>query len=763
MMDFKQLQQFAQSVGYKGGLEKFPDFLMSRPDIQSKMAASMAKPQKKPGNALPNVTQQNQQGMVGRKGIRSFADGGYVVGEYNDKGIAPVNTPSGAQYTNDESPTGSRWTSSNDMNYVNSGNTDTGTTDETDETAGDNGDPASDSGTTEETPPPKTNAETATDTVKGIYDEIAGDASQTAQDLLDGKIPDGATVDDPAHITSEDQHVLDKEDYTVDPNDPNTQASANLPNLPGDMAGTTIETSSSQPGVEDAINKYGGAAQGTVTKTVSQNRTVDAQTMDPNQLAQLGLDAPQMDENVGQIDPNKYVRELQSGELVSGNAVNQAKVDQLIAGITAVTGDPPEAATVRGQLAKLMLDFELNDGVPPWASGAMRSALSMMAERGLSASSMAGQAITQAAMESATQIAYADAQTYSIFERENLDRRQQTIFMAAQQRAAFMQQEFDQEFQTRVINAAKISSIADTNHNTAVQIALENSRAAQTVTIANLNVKSAKVLSDAAAMTSIQRDNLANMMTAEMTTEQLRQQAEIANAQNFLQMDLANLSARQQMKAIGLQSVVQSILSDTAIKNATDQFNATSEDTMKRFIENLRSNVEIARSTIEADISKFNANMYSARELFNNSNSIAIDSANAIWEQSVTTGNTAIDNAFAKFNAEVFSGLFSLGFSGALQETRDLMSYAWQSSEAAEGRDFTKGENQLNREQQMALTIMSQVFQKQLYEMGIDFAEGSAIGGFLGDLTIELIKNPKILEKGVRLVGDGIDFLLGGG
>jgi hypothetical protein len=48
---------------------------------------------------------------------------------------------------------------------------------------------------------------------------------------------------------------------------------------------------------------------------------------------------------------------------------------------------------------------------PAWAAGAMRAATAQMAARGLGASSMAGQAIVQAAMESALPIAMADAQT----------------------------------------------------------------------------------------------------------------------------------------------------------------------------------------------------------------------------------------------------------------------------------------------------------------------------------------------------------------
>ena len=83
---------------------------------------------------------------------------------------------------------------------------------------------------------------------------------------------------------------------------------------------------------------------------------------------------------------------------------------------------------------------------PAWAAGAIRTANAQMAARGLSASSLAGQAIVQAAMESALPIAQADAQTIAQFEAQNLSNRQQAAMLAAQQRAKFLGQEFDQAF-----------------------------------------------------------------------------------------------------------------------------------------------------------------------------------------------------------------------------------------------------------------------------------------------------------------------------
>jgi hypothetical protein len=61
-----------------------------------------------------------------------------------------------------------------------------------------------------------------------------------------------------------------------------------------------------------------------------------------------------------------------------------------------------------------------------------------MAARGLGASSMAGQAMIQGALESALPIAQADANIQASFEQANLSNRQQRAMLAAEQRATFL-------------------------------------------------------------------------------------------------------------------------------------------------------------------------------------------------------------------------------------------------------------------------------------------------------------------------------------
>jgi hypothetical protein len=161
--------------------------------------------------------------------------------------------------------------------------------------------------------------------------------------------------------------------------------------------------------------------------------------------------------------------------LISGTGVDAARASALAAqtDAAAAQANPSAQAMVQDQLSGLMNQF-VGGATPAWAAGAIRTANATMAARGLSASSIAGQAIVQAAMESAMPIAMADAATVAKFESQNLSNRQQSAMLAAEQRAKFMGQEFDQTFQQKVMNASKISDIANQNFTAEQQVQLEN-------------------------------------------------------------------------------------------------------------------------------------------------------------------------------------------------------------------------------------------------------------------------------------------------
>ena len=450
----------------------------------------------------------------------------------------------------------------------------------------------------------------------------------------------------------------------VDPNAAGTNISAGTGQLTGaapqvsepiPFDAVTVDATKVGEDVDSALSDV-NAVQG----TVSDDALAKAVTMDPSELAALALEATTLDEaqKVAETDD----RVIEDGELVEGSSVDMSRVDDAL-DFEAAQGTASREATVKGQMEDLMSDFE-DGNTPSWASGAIRAATAAMAARGLTASSMAGQAIVQSAMESALPIAMQDAQTYASFEMQNLSNRQQTAMFAAEQRANFLGMEFTQEFQTRVTNAAKISDIANMNFTAEQQVALENARMAQTVDLANMNAVNAKMMADAAAMSQVDITNLNN-----------RQQVAVQNAQAFLAMDMSNADRLQQTEMFKAQSVIQGLFNDQAAENAAKQFNASSENQTNQFFANMA-----------VEVQKFNAGMTVQRDQFNAQNALIVAQANAVWRQNATTANAAAQNASNLVHAQAANNMTQSAIDNIWQRERDLMDNAFRQSESASDR-----------------------------------------------------------------------------
>ena len=202
-------------------------------------------------------------------------------------------------------------------------------------------------------------------------------------------------------------------------------------------------------------------------------------------------------------------------------------VEQALAGAEAAQGGPSKAATVQGQLETLMSQFE-GGATPPWASGAMRQAMGIMAQRGLGASSMAGQAVVQAAMESAIAIASQDANINAQFEMQNLDNRQQTMIFKTQQRISGLLSDQAQE------NAARQFNASSKNQTDQFFAGLQES-------VARFN---------ADQINAIRQFNAGQTNAGEQFNAQINAQRDQFNAQNSLIIAQANAQWRQNIATI---------------------------------------------------------------------------------------------------------------------------------------------------------------------------------------------------------------------
>ena len=515
----------------------------------------------------------------------------------------------------------------------------------------------------------------------------------------------------------------------------------------GDIETGTLQAGTAQadaPTKTPAVTMDAVKAKDDVAAVVAQTQAAQG-TVDPRSVvdAQIATSTSVSDLEAAQgsaiLMDNPVQRKVEQGELVSPSA-NAATAAKFTEEVQAAQATLNKQATVQGQLDTLMQQFE-DGATPAWAAGAMRNVSATMASRGLGASSLAGQALVQAAMESALPIAQADASVVASFEAQNLSNRQQRAMLAAEQRAKFIGQEFDQSFQARVMNASKISDIANMNFTAEQQIALENSRTANTMNLANLGNRQALVMSEAAALANMDMANLNN-----------RQQAAVMNAQTFLQTDMANLNNQQQTEMFKAQQSIQSLFTDQAAENASRQFNATSQNQTDQFFANLQtqtsqfntsqSNAMAQFNAGEANVmEKFAAEMMNQRDQFNAQNRLVIDQQNAQWRKQVATADTAAINRANEINATNLLGISNNAYNDLWAYYQDSMEYAWNSTA-----------NERDRLHQITMKKMEVDASVDAASLLADQASSSAWGSLVATMFTSKI-------GGDTLLGKGLDYL----
>ena len=538
-----------------------------------------------------------------------------------------------------------------------------------------------------------------------------------------GAIPVGA-VTQPELTATNQQQIIDSTtgQLTSTPVAPTYGAETAGAIAPTSVTSTAMDAVQAAPAVQTAIQ----------TNQAAQANVADprAQVLAAQQTAS-SVSNLQSAQGTATLINNPVQRQIQSGELISGGAANAQTASNFTEQIQSATATPSEKATVQGQLATLTANFDATNP-PAWAAGAIRGVQAMMQQRGLGASSMAGQALIQGVFESALPIAQADAQVTAQFEAQNLSNRQQRAMLAAQQRATFIGQEFDQAFQTRVANASKIGDIANMNFTSDQQVMLENSRATNTMNLNNLGNRQAMVIAEASALANMDLSNLSNS-----------QQASVQNASNFLQLDMANLTNEQQTALFNAQAINQSILTDQAAQNAANQFNATSQNQVDQFMSTLANQVAQFNSTQTNaqnqfnagelnTLSRFNAEVSNQRDQFNAQNQLAIAQNNAVWRRELATADTATINRANELNAKAVLDVSNEQYNNLWSYYADTMEWAWKSAESDQDRLVEVAVANLNAESS-----------EKLAQAKLSAGSTGALGNIVGQLGAAYIGNMK--------------------
>ena len=529
--------------------------------------------------------------------------------------------------------------------------------------------------------------------------------------------------------------------------DPNMGKVTGLPSVEQAQAGVKDATAATE---KDAA-KMSPALVGQTPQVQAQTgvgRAVDAQQ------GQVGYTPEGVTGTAQTItQPDLTQRQVTTPEQVTAAIGDAGFLDQTQAAQSGFVSDMQGATmqvtpdmTVQGQLTRLSSQFD-DGNVPPWAAGVVRTANAQMAARGISASSMAGAAITQAMMEASVPIAVQDAQTYyqtavKIMDNEqqarltntqnnmnvdlaNTSNRQQTALAKMQVQAALAGQSLSNQQQANVLNAEKFAEAANLNFTQEQQRVFANAKMVETVNLTNMSNQQAATLQNAATLAAMDTANLNN-----------RQQSAVLTAQNFMQMDMANLTNAQQSEVINQQARMQGLLSDQASQNAAQQFNATSENQVNQFYDSMATNISQfnsaqnnAKEQFNAGqtnaLQQFRATMQNQREQFNVKNSVEIAQSNAAWRRNVNTANTAAVNAANQTNAANYLNISNTALNNIWQEYRDEADYAYSAAENAKDRTFN-----------YAMAVLEAKVNKDMYDQYLDEASSNAIGGFLTSLGI---------------------------
>ena len=274
--------------------------------------------------------------------------------------------------------------------------------------------------------------------------------------------------------------------------------------------------------------------------------------------------------------------------------------------MTGVTGTITSDATVKGQLTGLQQEVEtaLQSGnpLPVWARGAAKATNAALANRGLSASSMAAEALAEGIMNAAIPIAKADADTYKQMIFQNLSNNQQA---------------------------------AITNAQAYLKLDLANLSNQQQANLQNINTRQNFILSDQAAANAAFQFNATSQNQVNQFYDKLSTTVADQNAARIDAMKKFAEAERAKVNALNAQNTIAVNEANAKREDTINRFNAQLENQRQQFnVQNQReidqSNVVWRRSINTANTAAVNAaNQVNAQNLLNLSNF----GLSALWQQ----------------------------------------------------------------------------------------------------------------------------------
>ena len=286
----------------------------------------------------------------------------------------------------------------------------------------------------------------------------------------------------------------------------------------------------------------------------------------------------------------------------------------------AAQGTITSDATVKGQLAGLQQEVETalasGNPLPVWARGAAKATEAALANRGLSASAMAAEALAEGIMNSAIPIAAQDAATYKQMIFQNLSNNQQAVI---------------------------------TNAQSYLRMDMANLSNKQQANLQNINTRQNFLLSDQAAANAAFQFNATSQNQVNQFYSKLSTTVADQNAARIDAMRKFAEAEKSKINALNAQNTIAVNEANAKREETVNRFNATLANQRQQFnVQNQReidqSNVVWRRAVNTANTAAVNAsNQTNAQNLLNLSN-WGLSSAWQQWRDEASWVNTSSEN-----------------------------------------------------------------------------------------------------------------------
>jgi hypothetical protein len=474
-----------------------------------------------------------------------------------------------------------------------------------------------------------------TDIAKGRYDGVAaGELSDTraAQGQVSTKAEaEGPTLTSPAEAAARDK-VQEDAAKQKDPRDLIASPESYVDKVTGD---TTIisPTPEAEAATRNLIlgTKADDEVAAKIIKEVgfdaAQRRTVTGTAAKDSASKMLVV--------VGDLP------EAITASIVEDPAEVTAQIDSQPVEVRAAIAALPTEALVSSQMENLLAGIDEGE-TPTWARPAIQKVNAMLAQRGLTTSTVGRDALFNAIIQTAMPMAQSNAQALQATAAQNLSNQQQANLaqstqsmqlrlanlsnrqtsesQSAQmaQQMKTMQSQFSQDAvmtteqmqqQTRTQNLANRQQAAQTDAQNVQAMAAQSLGNEQQIELSNLQYMNA---TESENMSAVQQERLAEMQVAADFLSKnagFDQQMKIANLSNDQQMRLANLSSRNQQSSETMSAEQQTELANLNSRMQTNLTGAKIAESMNLAQLNVDQQRAVTNASVNAniDLTQFSA------------------------------------------------------------------------------------------------------------------------------------------------------------